>query len=299
MIRRMQLPIHEDDMDEVGVLEPSEVVPPRDAPNCVVLCFFREVIATLAARPDARRVASLRAAHADHPVYEIEHREQRLAVFHPGVGAPLAAAFLEEAIALGCRTIVAVGGAGALTHDLHLGHVVVVDSAVRDEGTSFHYQAPSRTIAADPRGIAALEETLTAAAVPYVVGRTWTTDAIYRETRSRVSRRVAEGCLTVEMEAAAFLAVSKYRGVDFAQVLYAGDSLVGEQWDERDWTNATDVRERMFWLAADACLRLRRATDRQTPEADEDDLNSAGHAPLGTSRAGRAIPRSENGRRGQ
>ena len=102
----------------------------------------------------------------------------------------------------------------------------------------------------------ALEATLRAAGVRFVTGRTWTTDAPYRETRARVERRVAEGCLTVDMEAAALLAVARYRKVRFAQLLYAGDSLAGPDWDSRNWTTATSVREQLFWHAADASLRL-------------------------------------------
>lgn len=154
----------------------------------------------------------------------------------------------------------AVGGAGALlpdlVPDLVLGHAVVVDSAVRDEGTSFHYLPPSRVVDADPSGVGVLQRTLTGAGVPFVTGRTWTTDGLYRETRERVRRRVAEGCVTVEMEAAAFMAVARYRRVRFAQLLYAGDSLAGDQWQERQWTTALSIREQLFWHAADACLAL-------------------------------------------
>ena len=252
----MDLPLLEDDRDQAGLIDPASVYGPRDVPRHAVLCFFNEVVEAIAARGDARKVVTLVGAHGRHPVWEIEHRGQRLAVFHPGVGAPLAAAFLEEAISLGCQRFVAVGGAGALVPDLVLGHAVVVSSALRDEGTSLHYLAPSRTVDAEPDGVAVLEQVLTEADVPFVTGRTWTTDAIYRETRSRVDRRVAEGCLTVDMEASAFCAVARFRGVRFAQLLYAGDSLAGDTWDSRDWTKATEVRERLFWLAADACVRL-------------------------------------------
>jgi len=256
---RMDLPLLEDDLASTAVIEPSEVISPIDMPECVVLCFFSEVIEALAAREDTRVVQVLVAAHGTHTIWELEHDGQRLAVLHPGVGAPLAAGFLEEAIALGGRTFVAVGGAGALLPDLVLGHAVVVQGAVRDEGTSLHYLAPSRTVDADPAAVTAVKETLSAAGVPFVTGRTWTTDAFYRETRARVDRRVAEGCVTVEMEAAALIAVARYRGVRFAQLLYAGDSLAGPAWDERSWTSATSVREQLFWLAADAALRLGRA----------------------------------------
>ena len=260
-VRSTGLPLLEDDLAASGVIEPSQVVGPIDVPSCAVVCFFREVLESIAAQGDAKQVARLVAAHGEHPIFELERDKQRLGVFHPGVGAPLAAGFLEEAIALGFRTFVAVGGAGALVPDLVLGHAVVVKSAVRDEGTSFHYLVPSRAVDADPAGVAALEDTLREADVPFVSGRSWTTDAIYRETRDRVKRRVAEGCLTVEMEAAAFFAVARYRGVRFAQLLYAGDSLAGPKWDERGWTTAEDVRQQLFWHAADACLRLDAAVD--------------------------------------
>ncbi|WP_250549145.1 nucleoside phosphorylase [Pseudonocardia sp. H11422] len=167
--------------------------------------------------------------------------------------------FLEELIAMGARKLVAVGGAGTLVPELVLGHAVVVDSAVRDEGTSFHYLPPGRITEADPHGVDVLSRILDEAAVPYVVGRSWTTDAIYRETRTRVDRRRAEGCLVVEMEASAFIAVARYRadlGVRFAQLLLAADSLAGEAWEHRGWTTARQAREGLFQLAARAALAL-------------------------------------------
>ncbi len=92
--------------------------------------------------------------------------------------------------------------------------------------------------------------------VPHVTGATWTTDALYRETRGKVDARVAEGCLTVEMEAAAFFAVAAFRGVTFGQVLYAGDDLSGEAWDQRGWDEHTSGRETLFRIAAEAVLAL-------------------------------------------
>ncbi|HEX6488563.1 MAG TPA: purine-nucleoside phosphorylase, partial [Candidatus Dormibacteraeota bacterium] len=87
--------------------------------------------------------------------------------------------------------------------------------------------------------------------LPYEVGKTWTTDAPYRETRGKVANRRAEGCLTVEMEAAALIAVARFRGVRLAQVIYAGDSLASEVYDHRGWDKNLSVRENLFWIAAD------------------------------------------------
>lgn len=171
------------------------------------------------------------------------------------MGAPLAAGILEELIALGARRLVICGGAGALVPALTLGHAVVPTAAVRDEGTSFHYLPPGREVELDASAAKAITETLEAAGMPYVTGKTWTTDGPYRETPGRVERRRAEGCLTVEMEAAALAAVAQFRGVRLGYLLYAGDSLADEEWDDRSW-HAHPGRAGLFELAAEACLRL-------------------------------------------
>ena len=69
-------------------------------------------------------------------------------------------------------------------------------------------------------------------------------------------RRIDQGCVTVEMEAVALIAVAQHRQVSFGQLLYAGDDLSGSQWDNRSWQSQAEVRENMFWLATQACLRL-------------------------------------------
>ena len=250
------LPLLEDDLAEPELITPVAFNTQSEMPSAIVICFFAEVIEQLAQREDSERIGALTAAHGQHPVFSVAHGSGRVAVFHPGVGAPIAAGFLEEVIATGGRSFVAVGGAGALVPDLVLGHPVVVQSAVRDEGTSYHYAAPARVIDADPTGVSVLCEILDAAGADYVTGRTWTTDAFYREPRTRIARRVAEGCLVVEMEAAAFIAVARFRGVRLAQLLYAGDSVAGSEWDHRDWSNAVDTRSSLFDLAATAALRL-------------------------------------------
>ena len=201
-------------------------------------------------------MASLHSEHGVHPIFELEHRGERVAFFQPGVGAQLAALFLEEAIDYGCRAVVACGGAGALDADLTLGHPVVVSAAVRDEGTSYHYLAPSRLIEAVPAVVLVMEAVLGRSGAPFTTGTTWSTDAVYRETRKKVLLRRAEGCITVEMEAAALLAVARFRGVVLGQLLYAGDSLAGDSWDHRDWVHAHDVREALFWLAMDTAVQL-------------------------------------------
>ena len=249
-------PILEYDPSPVALIEPSRLLSPIDIPPHCVLCFFQDVIAGLDARGLLRQVYSLGSEMGPNPVYTLEIDGRSLALVHPGVGAPLAGAFLDELIALGCRHFIACGGAGVLNRDLVVGHVIVPTAAVRDEGTSYHYLPPSREVAPSAAAVTAIEATLTHRGVAYVSGKTWTTDGFYRETVARIARRRAEGCLTVEMEAAAFFAVAQFRGVTFGQLLYGGDDVSGDAWDSRSWQSRVSIRERVFWLAAEACLRL-------------------------------------------
>jgi uridine phosphorylase len=246
------LPLLENDLAAPGVVTPGAMRSKGTVPPDVVLCFFPEAIDDVAARPDARRRASMRTEMGRHQVWELDQAGATVGIAHPGVGAPLAAAMLEELIALGGRRFTVCGAAGALVEELVLGHAVVVDSAVRDEGTSFHYRAPSRVIDAQAVGVDALVAACHRLGAAHTVGRTWTTDAVYRETRERVARRRDEGCVTVEMEAAALLAVADYRDVLLGQVLLAGDSLAGEAWDHRGWTRARDARTALFEVALSA-----------------------------------------------
>lgn len=249
-------PILEFDPARRALIEPAQLIGPVDAPEHCVICFFQEVIAGLNHRGTLTTIFEDRWEDSVHPFYELEVDGQRLALFHPGVGAPMAAGMLEGAIALGCRKFIACGGAGVLDRGLAVGRLIVPRAAVRDEGTSYHYLPPGREVEASPAGVDAVERVLTAHGVDYLVSKTWTTDAPYRETRARIDLRRSEGCLTVEMEAAAFFSVARFRGVELAQILYAGDDLSAEEWDHRDWARQTPLRERLFWLAAEACLAL-------------------------------------------
>jgi uridine phosphorylase len=251
------LPLLEFDPDPEAVFSAADAIAGQSRlhslPERAVLCFYAEIIESLPS--EAERIGFLEAAHGKHPIWKVRRHDVDIAVFHPGVGAPLAAAFLEEAIAMGVNKAVACGGCGTLSADVKGGDIVVPTSAVRDEGTSFHYLPPSREVDADPDGVRIAVEVLTERDVPHHTGKVWTTDGFYRETAKRVATRKAEGCLVVDMEASAFSAVSQFRGIRFAQLLYGGDDLSGDEWDERAWT-VSPSRRLTFDLALEIASRL-------------------------------------------
>lgn len=250
------LPLLEHDYESESKIEPSRVIRPRDVPEHCVISFFQEINQKVIEEKQAKVVVANRWEDGEHPIYEIEHQGKRLAFFHPGVGAPIAAGLLEEAIAFGIKKFIVCGGCGVLQRDLFVGKLILVDSALRDEGVSYHYLEPSREVKADQDVVKTMQAILSERGIPFITGKTWTTDAPYRETPAMIESRVKEGCLTVEMEAAALLAVAHYRKVKLGQVLYAGDDLSGEHWDQRNWQSRKEIRESLFWLAADICLSL-------------------------------------------
>jgi len=253
----MTFPILEFDPARQAIIEPHMDMsnPLKDAPERCVITFFREVLLDLEKRGLLKTVHTMRWEVGPNPIYELEWEGQRLLVIHPGVGAPLAAGYLEEMIALGCRKFIACGGAGVLDREIALGHAVILTSAVRDEGTSYHYLPPGREVPSDAAATEALAQACRRKNLPYNLGKSWTTDAPYRETVGRRDRRWAESCSVVEMEAAAFFAVAQFRGVQFGQVVYGGDLVVPEGWDDRGWTKRAE-RELLFWLAVDAVMGI-------------------------------------------
>ncbi len=252
-LKRGNFPILEYDPARAAILEPRHITGPIDVPEHCVLCFFHEVI-ELHTRASGHEVSAAISEGGRLPIHEIKFQGKRLIVAHPRIGAPMAAAMLERLVALGCRKFVACGGEGVLESSIAVGHIIVPAAAIRDEGTSYHYLPAGREIAQNPRAMRAIEATLRARGVEYIVAKTWTTDAVYRETRARMLARKREGCLTVDMEASAFFAVAKFRRVILGQILYGADDL-GGRWNDRGWMRHA-VRAQLFELAAEACLRM-------------------------------------------
>jgi len=254
-MEKKEFPILEFDEDKNAFIKPSNVIKPIDISEKCVLCFFAEAIKKVVSEYPHKIVARLAFEGERFPVYELDYKGEKIVLIQAGVGAPVAAAQVEELSALGCKKFIACGGCGVLQSEIALGHLIIPTAAVRDEGTSYHYVKPSREISANERMVLVIENTLVEQNIPHIKAKTWTTDAIYRETPKKIKQRKSEGCVTVEMETAAFIAASQYIGVEFGQILYAGDNLGGEKWDEREWYTQKELREFVLKLALDVCAK--------------------------------------------
>jgi uridine phosphorylase len=254
-IKPQDYPLLEFDYSRQAIIEPKCHFNVNGLHHAV-LCFFSDVLNQLKNEGRLTELGNLGSEIGPNPVYQLDMDGQKILVIHPGVGASLAVGFLEETIALGVQCIIACGGCGVLNAAIDVGHPMIVESAVRDEGTSYHYLPPGRETTAHPEAIIALEETFTAHQLPIQRIKTWTTDGLYRETPARRALRVSEGCKVVEMEASAFFAVAHFRNIKMGQILYGGDLVIPEGWDSRGWDHHSSSRELLFWLAVEAVLKL-------------------------------------------
>ncbi len=249
-------PILEFDSSPRAVIEPSEVFKSLEISEHCVMCFFKDVVDNVVQLRNAEVIFEDKGCYGTNQFYQFSHNGRKLVLFNPIVGAPLAAAFLEIAIALGCRKIIVCGSSGVLDKSIPVGEFIVPDSAVRDEGTSYHYIEPDREIAVCDEALSAIVSTLKDRNELFRMGKTWTTDGFFRETAGRVARRKAEGCIAVEMEAAALLAVAKFRNVPLGYILTGGDDVSSDEWDPRAEVARIPSREKMFWIAVESCLKL-------------------------------------------
>lgn len=125
------------------------------------------------------------------------------------VGASFAVLVAGELFTLGCKALVTISSAGLIAANLHPPLFLLIDKALRDEGTSYHYLPPQRYALACPSLVEAVAKRLLDFAVPFIRGSSWTTDAPFRETSELIAARGEEGIIAVEMEAAALLAMAE------------------------------------------------------------------------------------------
>lgn len=221
-------------------------LPIFDPPRGALICLQRGLPERLRWRIRIKRVGRLMG-----DLYAVRSTRGRVVVLSNfGLGAPLVAAQAEELIALGATRIVSVALSGGLQPDLAPGTIVVAEGAIRDEGTSHHYMPPGREVAAHPELVAGLRDALVRSGASPRLGRAWSTDAPYRETREEVARLQAEGVLVVDMELAALLAVAQVRGVRAAGILVVGDSLAGGEWRPPDRLDAMERSLEQAYRAA-------------------------------------------------
>ncbi len=248
MIIKNKYPVCEHDTSRKPIINAADFLA-KTLPEKCVITFLGKELNQFVEDKKLSVIGYLHSEVLDIPIYEYYTPSERICITMAFCGAPGAAVTLEELHAMGCKKFIICGGAGSIKKDSKVGEIIVPVAAVRDEGTSYHYLEPSHEVECHKETVETVVSCLKQMGIPFTTGKTWTSDAIYRETPDMVELRRSEGCITVEMEAAAFFAVSKYYDIPLAQLLYAGDDVSGEVWDSRNWNMQESVRSNMILTA--------------------------------------------------
>jgi uridine phosphorylase len=173
--------------------------------------------------PDGDLVRTLRESgktrpFANWPCYHTELDTfslagQEVGIVGRAVGASFAVLVAEELFASGCRLLVSLTSAGQVVASGPPPYFVIIDRALRDEGTSYHYAPPAEFAEADPSLVERAAKATSKDGPRVVVGATWTTDAPFRETAEAIEAARSKGILGVEMEAAALYTFARSVGV--------------------------------------------------------------------------------------
>ena len=190
-------------------------------------------------------------------IYEVDGL--KLAVTMATIGASMVVGFLEELKARGFNNFIVLGSCGVLDQSIQADKIILPSSALRDEGTSYHYAPASDEIAYEQSLLLTMEKALDKAGIEHIRTKSWTTDAFYRETAAKVKRRLAVGARVVDMEASAIMAWSQYRQAKVYQFFYTADYVDhhNHEWDARREDRKTDAMT-FFEIAVSIALALEK-----------------------------------------
>ncbi len=210
------------------------VSPPSEVKtDCNIIVFSNEIHAHILSSFDCREIGGMTNVNGRTPIYAFSYNGKRIGFYLSYLSSACSSFMMEEShVITGCSRYIVFGSCATLDKAKTEGKVIVPTEAYRDEGMSYHYLEPSDYV--NMGGHSVVSSFLERNSIPYIEGKTWTTDSFYRETPLKVEKRKKEGCIAVEMEAAGLEAVSRFYGISLYAFLVPGDVVAPDRWRERD-----------------------------------------------------------------
>jgi len=201
-------------------------MPSLPSPDGILFCLERGLPWRL-----RWRIPVTRAGGMNGDLYALKKPKGKIGIMTGfGGGSPITVELAEEFAAMGVKCMILMTWGGILQPDLNPGDIIVVDKAIRDEGTSYHYLPPAKYVDANSILADQLVEAINAHGGNCTRGTTWTTDAPYRETVDEIKQYRSEGVKTVEMESAGLFTVGQVRNIPTVSVVIGMDSLSEFRW---------------------------------------------------------------------
>ncbi len=252
-IIKHEYPILEHDTESIAIIMPNRNKGVSFPTKCV-FAFLGDVTDQYAVKHECKVISQFESITKVYPIYITKYKEEDICFCQAPCGASASTQILDFLISYGVTNVIACGSCGAL-EDIDENEILIPVEALRDEGTSYHYLAPARSIKISKKAVEAIKRAANISNVKFEECKTWTTDGFYRETKEMVDYRKEEGCSVVDMECSALAACSEFRGAVFGQILFAADILVDpDMYDERDWGKS--AMEIAFMLSLEAVRQL-------------------------------------------
>ncbi len=197
--------------------------------DTAIATFSGEIFDSVIGKYPHEEIAYVGSANGHKPVYLLDVEGRKVIFYKSSIGSCLAGnEVIEIQWQTGFKKLIISGSAGSLDGKLTEGKYVIPTYAYRDEGLSYHYAPAADYI--EITNSAVLGRIFEKLGLPYVKGRVWTTDGIYRETKNAAEKRKSEGCIAVEMEIAGLQAVCSYYGIELYTFVVTGDILDGKEY---------------------------------------------------------------------
>ncbi len=224
--------------------------------DVLIINFSKEVMRSLIENKEIELLDSdtIRSISNDYPVYLFPNT--KIGIVKTNVGAVITGGLIEEiGYVFSCKEFVIFGSCGTLDKQITLGKIIIPTEAYRDEGLSYHYEKSSDYI--EIKNAKYVANVIRSLNIDYIMGKTWTTDAIYRETQNNFLKRKEEGCISVEMELSACQAICNFRNYQLYAFLYRADNLDSSNWKQELQSKiAKDVRLKYFYIALEIAKSL-------------------------------------------
>lgn len=231
------------DTNKEAMINAWDILSPlENCPKTVVTCFANNLIEEAKDKYHGEIIGYVGNANAKFPLYLLNNG---IGLIMTPVGAPSAVGLYEELYVLGVENIVVFGTCGVLVNEIKDCSIIIPEYAIRDEGTSYHYEVASDEIEVNKNSMDMMKTFFTTYDIDYTIGKVWTTDAFYRETKDKVLKRKQEGAICVDMECSAFSALAKFRNKRILQFFYSADNLDHHTWDKRSLANEENLESKI------------------------------------------------------
>jgi len=245
--------------DKTGAILSPEKCCKKCEINCdiCIVTFSEKLVSEILQKFSCNKIVEIISINGKFPIYILNYKGKEIAFYMTMISSTCAGTFLEEVYYLiGAKKYIMFGSCGCLNKEITAGKAIIPTEAYRDEGLSYHYALPADYIKMRNADIVA--KAFYDMKIPYVKGKTWTTDGIYRETKHNMEKRKMEGCIAVEMECAGVQAVCDFRGLKLYYFLISGDLLDSPEWDRRILGNKEEdlCHLKNFYIALELALQV-------------------------------------------